>query len=96
MIDNTYELASRLLGVKLGRMKPGYKADLVVLDYVPPTPMDGSNAMAHVFFGVFDSPKVTDVLVDGEYLMKDGKVLMDVDSIYSEARKVARKVWRRL
>ncbi len=95
-IQNTYELASKLLGVKIGKIEPGYKADLVLLDYTPPTPISKENAMGHFFFGVLDSPKVTDVLVDGEFLMKDGKIHLDVEGIYEEARRVAEKVWERL
>ncbi len=52
--------------------------------------------MGHFFFGVLDSPKVTDVLVDGEFLMRDGKIHLDVEGIYEEARRVAEKVWERL
>ncbi len=95
-IGNTYELASKLLGIKIGRIEKGYKADFTVLEYKSPTPISENNAMGHFFFGVLDSPKVTDVLVDGEFLMKDGKVHLDVDSIYEEARRVASAVWKRL
>ncbi len=96
LISNTYELASELLGVKLGRLERGYKADMVVLDYTPPTPMNPENAMGHVFFGVFDKPEVVHVLVDGEFVVKDKESVLDVQSIYSEARRVAEKVWERL
>ena len=95
-IRNTYELASKLLGVKIGKIEKGYKADFTVVEYVPPTPISEENAMGHFFFGVLDSPKVTDVLVDGEFLMRDGKVHLDVEGIYSEARRVAKAVWERL
>ena len=95
-IKNGYELASKLLGVKLGGIEPGYKADLVVLDYDPYTPVTEENVGGHVVFGIFDFPKVVHVLVDGEFLVKDGDVLFDEEGVYREARRVAEKVWERL
>ena len=95
-INNTYELASKLMGIKIGKVEKGYKADFTILDYKAPTPISETNAMGHFFFGVLDSPKVTDVLVDGEFLMRDGEIHLDVDSIYEEAKRVADAVWKRL
>jgi putative selenium metabolism protein SsnA len=95
-IQNTYELASKLLGVKIGKIQKGYKADFTAVEYTPPTPISSENALGHFFFGVLDSPKVTDVLVDGEFLMRNGKIHLDVEGIYDEARRVAENVWRRL
>ncbi len=95
-IRNTYELASKVLGVNIGRLEKGYKADLVVLNYVPPTPMTEENAFGHAFFGVFDNPDIVHVLVDGNFLMKDRQLHLNVEDVFEEARKVAEKVWRRL
>ncbi len=95
-IQNTYELASKLLGIRIGKIAKGYKADFVAVEYHPPTPISGSNAMGHFFFGVLDHPRVTDVMVDGEFLMRNGKVHLDVEEIYYEARKIAKAVWERL
>ncbi|MDP3130972.1 MAG: amidohydrolase family protein, partial [Bacillota bacterium] len=52
IILETYKFASALLGVKLGRIEPGFAADLAALDYLPPTPMDSDNAFGHVVFGL--------------------------------------------
>ncbi len=95
-IDAAYGLVSELLGVKLGRIKPGYEADMVVLKYTPPTPMNERNAAGHVFFGVFDKPDVRFVTVEGKLLMENGKLRLDEQEIFKEARVVARKVWERL
>ncbi len=96
VIDNGYKLASNLLGIHVGRIEKGYKADFAIFNYTPPTPMNKENAMAHVFFGIFDKPQLSYVFVNGKALMENGKVLADEEKIYSEARKVAKKVWKRL
>jgi len=95
-VKNGYKLASELLNVKIGKIQKGYRADFTVVKYTPPTPMDESNIAGHVFFGVFDKPDIRHVLVDGEYLMKDGKTHLSESEIYEKASSVARKVWKRL
>ena len=95
-IKNGYKLASELLEIKLGKIEKGYKADFTVVKYVPPTPIDESNISGHVFFGIFDKPDIKHVLVDGEYLMKNGQIHLNEKEIYNEASKVAKKVWERL
>ncbi len=96
VLKNNYDLAGRILGVKLGKIEKGYEADMITLDYTPPTPLDEDNIHGHVFFGMFDNWKVKDTIVAGEYLMKDYALRVDVGSIFKRAREIAEKVWSRL
>ena len=54
----------------LGRIEAGAPADLVVLDYDPPTPLEADNLGGHWVFG-FTSRLVRDVLVAGEVVVRD-------------------------
>ena len=96
VLKNNYELAGRILGVKLGKIERGYEADMITLDYIPPTPLNEDNIHGHVFFGMFDNWKVKDTIVAGEYLMKDYALRVGVGSIFKKAREIAEKVWNRL
>ena len=96
VLKNNYDLAGRILGVKLGKIEKGYEADMITLDYTPPTPLNEDNIHGHVFFGMFDNWKVKDTIVAGEYLMKDYALRVDVGSIFKRAREIAEKVWSRL
>ena len=96
VLKNNYELAGRILGVKLGKIERGYEADMITLDYIPPTPLNENNIHGHVFFGMFDNWKVKDTIVAGEYLMKDYALRVGVGSIFKKAREIAEKVWNRL
>ncbi|MBI5730934.1 MAG: amidohydrolase family protein [Ignavibacteriales bacterium] len=53
------------------------RADLIVWDYVPPTPMTNENFWGHFIFGMLEYP-VHSVLQNGEFLMKDFQ-LVNVD-----------------
>lgn len=95
-IDNVYNLAGELLGIKIGRIKEGYKADMISFDYIPFTLLDKNNIFGHVFFGIWDKLDVIDTIVNGEILMKNREVKYDVNSIYNNAKEISKKLWERL
>ncbi len=97
MIDDTYGYASRLFDVKLGRLKPGYEADLVVVPYVAPTPMTSENAFGHLLFGLFDHFKPQEVFVAGRLRLHDYRLVdRQLDSQLTQARNVAARVWHEI
>ncbi len=96
MIENGYEYISRVLNIRVGRIKEGYKADMITIPYNPPTPMNNGNVLGHLFYGIFDNFKPKDVWVDGKGLVRNYELKMDTLDIYKEARKEAEKVWTRM
>lgn len=83
-------------GCKLGRIEPGYKADLDILAYHAPTPLVAENAAGHFVWGM-SSNAVESVIIDGKVVM-DHRTFpgLDVPAIYAKAREVAAKVWERV
>jgi putative selenium metabolism protein SsnA len=80
----------------LGRLEAGAPADLVVLDYLPPTPVDARSLGGHWIFG-FGSAAVRDVVVAGEPVVRDRRlVLVDEAEIADRARREAERLWERL
>ncbi len=66
-------LAGRVYGEPLlGTLRPGAPADLCVLDYEPPTPLEPANLAGHFVFGL-SSRAVRDVYVAGERVVADGR-----------------------
>lgn len=96
IIKNGYEYMNSRLNVKLGRIEKNYKADLVVVPYNPPTPMNGKNALGHLVFGVFDSFKPSQVWISGKRLVEDYKLCFETEKALKQARADADKVWKRL
>ena len=93
MIDNTYNYASDLLGVKLGKIKPGYEADLSILKYTPFTEINNDNALGHLLFGLFHNFKPETVFIKGEEVLSNYNVSNDLESKYSKALKVSKQFW---
>lgn len=96
ILDNTYELASRHLREKFGRIEENYPADIMVIDYDPPTPITFDNFYDHLFFGITES-KVNSLYVNGKAVMIDGKIeTFDENEIRRESRKISEKLWEKL
>lgn len=94
LFENNPRIAGRFFNKPLGVLKPGAYADVVVTDYDPLTPMDGSNVNGHILFGMNGRSVVTTVC-NGKVLMKDRKVLVaDEKLVMQECRKSAAKLWK--
>jgi len=95
--STNYEIASNTFGIKLGKIEPGYAADMIVIDYNNPTPLSAENFLGHFFFGIIDNLNVTDAFVAGQHVLKNKKVVgVSEEELYKEARKLAEKLWKRL
>jgi putative selenium metabolism protein SsnA len=96
-IYNNAALASLYFpGLSLGQISPGAAADLILVDYDPPTPLIAENVDQHLALGV-QSGMVTTTMVAGEFLMRDRQfVSLDEAEIAARGRELARRVWRRM
>ena len=89
------DFASACFDQPLGRLIPGALADVVVVDYDPPTPLHAGNLDAHVLFGMSGRAVVATV-VNGKILMQGRKIkAADVQEIMVKARELAQELWRR-
>ncbi|MCK9190433.1 MAG: putative aminohydrolase SsnA [Sphaerochaetaceae bacterium] len=79
-----------------GQVKEGFKADLTLLDYHAPTPILPGNAAGHFVWGM-SSNSVHSVMINGKMVMENREFPgIDVNKIYSEAAKVAERVWKKV
>lgn len=95
-VRNSYEKASRMLGVKLGRLEEGYEADFALTEYVPPVPLAADNVWGHIADGIFNSYHPRDVWCAGQEKMRNYRLSFDQDKILEETRKSAKRVWKRM
>src|SRR5207244_9936147 len=91
------EMAGRLFGEpSLGRLEPGAPADLVILEYDPPGPLDGDSVGTHWMFGL-SAARVRDVMVDGEFVVRDRRLArVDQDKVAAQAVAAASRLRDRL
>jgi len=79
----------------LGVIAEGAHADLVFVDYYPPTPLTSENLPWHMIFG-FDEGMVTTTIVAGQILMEDRRLPgLDEEEIAGRARELAAEAWKR-
>jgi 5-methylthioadenosine/S-adenosylhomocysteine deaminase len=87
----------RALGVPDGGwLAPGNRADLIVIDLQRPH-LTPALRVVSCFVHQGMASDVEAVMVDGRWLMRDGRVLtLDEPAIVAEADRLARAAWRRL
>jgi putative selenium metabolism protein SsnA len=82
-------------GAPLGVIQPGARADLILVDYHPTTPVTPGNLPWHIVFGFHES-MITTTIVEGQVLMQDRRILtLDEADISERARQRVPAVWQR-
>ena len=87
-LQNGNEVVARSFGGTFGKVEKGSAADLVVLDYVPPTPLVAANIAGHFVFGMA-SAHVQTVIVNGAVVMEDRRFPWDTGPALEDARAQA-------
>jgi putative selenium metabolism protein SsnA len=94
-IYNNAAFVSEMFGTPIGVIEKGAAADLMLVDYAPPTPLTAGNLPWHILFG-FRESMVTGTIVNGQWLMKDRQLLtLNEAEIAAHARELAPKVWEK-
>ena len=96
LLQNNADICERQFGIRLGEIAPGRPADLAILDYQPPTPLNETNFLGHLIFGLVDAVVDTTVC-KGKILMKDKKIIvLDEPRIAARSRELASQMWQRI
>jgi putative selenium metabolism protein SsnA len=92
---NNSKMATHFFNAPIGTITAGAKADLILVDYDPITPLNTGNLPWQILFGFRDS-MVTMTMVNGKVLMKNNKLLaFDERKIAAEAERLSIEVWKR-
>jgi putative selenium metabolism protein SsnA len=92
---NNRTIVKKVWGMDIGRIETGAKADLLLVDYFPPTPLHRDNLFGHILFGIANAP-VDSLIVNGHYVLRDRKcVTVDEREVAEKAAVQARALWRR-
>ena len=81
---------------RVGELSVGSAADLVLLDYLPPTPLTAGNFPWHLIFGM-DAHHVNSTMVAGRWLMRNRQLLtVDEARIHARTRELSQALWKRM
>lgn len=95
LFNNNRTITERFIDNKVGILQAGALADIIVVDYNSPTPINENNINAHLLFGV-TGRHVDSTIVNGQVLMED-RILKNLDEerIMTRSRELASEVWKR-
>ncbi len=94
-VYNNRRLAALFSPQPVGILTPGAFADLIFVDYDPPTLLLPENMPWHIIFGL-DGSEVTDTMVAGKFLMRNRALqTLDEARIMARSREVAALTWER-
>ena len=92
---NNRTIAKKIWGMEIGRIETGARADLILVDYFPPTPIHTDNLFGHLLFGIANAP-VDSLMVNGRWVVRERKcVTVDEQAVAEKARKQAQDLWSR-
>jgi putative selenium metabolism protein SsnA len=96
ILNNGQKLISQFFGRPFGTLTKNSPADIMVLEYASPTPMNHQNIHGHFLFGM-NSTMVQHVMVHGNWIVWNRQLVgIDEDALMEKARKVATKLWKRM
>lgn len=96
LLGNNADIVERQFGIRVGELAEGLPADMAILDYYPPTPLDENNFLGHLIFGLTDA-NVDMTICRGKILMKNKQIIsMDEERIAARSRELAPEMWNRL
>lgn len=96
LFENNRKIFGKFYDIPVGVIQPGAYADMIILDYYPPTPFDVNNYFGHLIFGMRDN-QVNTTIVNGRVLMRNHELAeIDEEEVMARSREVAEKFWEKM
>ena len=86
----------RFIGGKVGTLAKDHYADIIIVDYKGPTPVNAGTIDSHILFGI-TGRHVDTTIINGKVIMND-RVLLNCDEkeLMAKSREHAQKLWARI
>lgn len=92
---NNRKIAERFIEGKVGILKEGALADVIIVDYNPPTPVNAGNINSHLLFGI-NGRNVDTTIINGKVVMEDRQLInIDEERLLARCRELAASAWER-
>ncbi|MCL1837377.1 MAG: putative aminohydrolase SsnA [Treponema sp.] len=96
LFENNKKIMERFIRGKTGTLAKDHYADIIIVDYKGPTPVNAGTINSHILFGV-TGRHVDTVIINGKIVMRD-RVLVNIDeeALLAKSRELAKKLWERI
>jgi putative selenium metabolism protein SsnA len=96
LFENNKKIMERFIKGKVGTIAKDHYADIILVDYSGPTPVNAATINSHILFGV-SGRHVDTVIINGKTVMKN-RVLVNIDeeALLAKSRELAKKLWDRI
>jgi cytosine/adenosine deaminase-related metal-dependent hydrolase len=96
LFKNNKTIMERFIKGKVGALVQDHYADIIIVDYNGPTPVNAGTINSHILFGI-SGRHVDTTIINGRVIMRD-RVLLDIDeeALLAKSRELARKLWDRI
>lgn len=95
LLENNYRLANEFIPVRLGKLEPQAASDVVIYNYIPPTPITKDNFLGHFLFG-FAHVQADTVLIHDKIVLENGQfVFLDEKEVARKSREQTLSFWKR-
>ena len=96
LFEGNAKIAGRYFKEPVGVLKEQAAADLIVVDYDPPTPINKDNINGHILFGM-NGNMVETTMANGQILMKDRELIgIDEEKVMADCRQASKELWKRI
>jgi putative selenium metabolism protein SsnA len=88
-------ITERFIDNSIGIIEEGALADIIIVDYNPPTPINKDNIDSHILFGV-SGRHVETTIINGKIIMENRNLInLDEERIMARSRELAAEIWKR-
>jgi putative selenium metabolism protein SsnA len=95
LFENNKKITERFIDGEVGILKAGALADVIVVDYNPPTPINENNINGHLLFGI-NGRHVDTTIINGKVMMENRQLAyIDEEQLMARSRELAAEVWKR-
>jgi putative selenium metabolism protein SsnA len=96
LFANNRTIVNRLIEGQTGVLEPGAYADIIIVDYEAPTPINADTINSHILFGVMGRSVAT-TIINGRVVMRERELVgIDEAKLMADSRDRAAKLWARI
>lgn len=96
LFENNKKIFERFIGGKIGTLKKDHYADVIIVDYRGPTPVNENTINSHILFGV-TGRHVDTTIINGRVVMRERELTgIDEEALMAKSREHAAALWKRI